>query len=114
GTNQLHGSAYEFNRNNVVQARNFFQRDPNFVNSSGKFIAPPYNRNEFGAAAGGRFSKDRTFFFVYYDALPNVRGQTGRRSVPDEALRRGDFSSNLSRNVGTDALGRAVLANMIY
>src|SRR5262249_46507045 len=114
GTNQYHGSAYEFNRNNAVQSRNFFQRDPNFVNSSGKFIAPPYNRNEFGAAVGGRIIKDRTFFFGYYDALRNVRGQTGRRSVPDAALRAGDFSSNLGRNTGTDALGRAVLANAIY
>src|SRR5262249_62243982 len=63
---------------------------------------------------GGRIFKDRTFFFGYYDGLRNVRGQTGRRSVPDAALRNGEFSTNLGRNAGTDALGRAVLANMIY
>src|SRR5918995_2237590 len=82
GTNQLHGSLYEFNRNDAVQARNFFQRDPNFVNSEGRFVAPPYNRNEFGAAVGGPIIKDRTFFFGYYDGLRNVRGQTGLRTVP--------------------------------
>ena len=114
GTNQLHGALYEFNRNDAVQARNFFQRDPNFVDSQGRFVAPPYNRNEFGAAVGGPIMKDRTFFFGYYDGLRNVRGQTGRRTVPNEALRKGDFSSNLGRTLGTDALGRPVFANMIY
>jgi hypothetical protein len=114
GTNQFHGSLYEFNRNDAVQARNFFQRDPNFVDSKGRFVAPPYNRNEFGTAVGGPVIKDRTFFFAYYDGLRNVRGQTGLRTVPDEALRKGDFSTNLGRQLGTDALGRPVFANMIY
>jgi len=114
GTNDFHGSLYEFNRNNAVQARNFFQRDPNFVNSQGKFIAPPFKRNEFGSAVGGPILKDKTFFFGYYEGVRNVRGLTGRRSVPNAALRSGDFSSSLGRNLGTDSLGRSVLANMIY
>jgi hypothetical protein len=114
GTNQFHGSLYEFNRNDVVQARNLFQRDPNFVNKEGKFIAPPYNRNEFGAAGGGPIKKDRTFFFGYYEGLRNVRGQTGLRTVPNAAVRAGDFSSNLGRQLGTDALGRSVFANQIF
>jgi hypothetical protein len=74
GTNRLHGSLYEFNRNNAVQARNFFQRDPNFVNSQGKFVAPPFNRNEFGGAAGGPILKDKTFYFGYYEGRPQRSG----------------------------------------
>jgi len=114
GTNQFHGALYDFNRNDVVQARNLFQRDPSFVNKEGKFIAPPFNRNEFGAAGGGPIKRDKTFFFVSYEGLRNVRGQTGLRTVPDAALRAGDFSSNLGRQLGTDALGRPVFANQIF
>src|SRR5262249_328620 len=98
----------------IVQARNLFQRDPSFVNKEGKFIAPPYNRNEFGASGGGPIRKDRTFFFGYYEGLRNVRGQTGLRTVPDAALRAGDFSSHLGRQLGQDALGRPVFANQIF
>ena len=114
GTNDVHGTLYEFNRNDAVQARNFFQRDPAFVDTRGRFIAPPFNRNEFGAAAGGPIIKDKTFYFGYYDGFRNVRGATGRRTVPDAAVRAGNFSSNLGRGLGTDAMGRSSLANMIY
>ena len=53
GTNDLHGSIYEFHRNDAFQARNYFDRNPNFVNKKGEFVAPPLIRNEFGAAVGG-------------------------------------------------------------
>ena len=114
GTNDYHGSLYEFNRNDAVQARNLFQRDPNFRNSEGKFIAPPFNQNQFGGTMGGRIVRDRTFFFVDYEGFRLVRGQTGLRSVPDEALRRGDFAAILGGSLGTDGLGRPVRANQLY
>jgi hypothetical protein len=114
GSNQFHGTAYAFNRNDAVQARNFFQRDPNFRNSNGDFIAPPFNQNQFGATTGGRIIRDRTFFFADYEGYRQVRGQTSIGTVPNDALKRGDFSSNLAASAGTDALGRAVLANQIY
>jgi hypothetical protein len=114
GTNALHGSMWEFLRNNAVQARNLFQRDPNFVDSQGRFIAPPFKQNQFGAAAGGPVIKDRTFFFGYYEGFRNVRGTTGLRSVPNAAIRSGNFGPNLGAQVGTDALGRAVFANQIF
>ena len=45
GTNQLHGTLFEFNRNNAVQARNLFDRNPAFRDSNGRFLAPPFNQN---------------------------------------------------------------------
>ena len=48
GTNQLHGTLFEFNRNNAVQARNLFDRNPAFRTSDGRFKAPPFNQNQFG------------------------------------------------------------------
>lgn len=114
GTNKLSGSLWEFHRNDAVQARNLFQRDPNFVNSKGDFIAPPFIQNQFGVAVGGPIIKDRTFFFGYYEGYRNVRGTTGLRSVPDAAMRSGNFASQLGAQVGTDALGRAVFANQIF
>ncbi len=114
GTNDLHGSLYEFLRNDAVQARNLFQRDPNFRNSQGKFIAPPFNQNQFGGALGGPVVRGTTFFYLDYEGFRQVRGQTGLRTVPDEALRRGDFAPNLRQQIGVDALGRSVLANQLF
>ena len=59
GTNQLHGSAFEFLRNDALDARNFFNRDP----------APKsaFRNNQFGASLGGPIIKDRTFFFGAYE-----------------------------------------------
>ncbi len=59
GTNQIHGSAYEFNRNKAYAARNFFSP-----------VTPPYNRNEYGFALGGPIQcHDKTFIFGGYEAL---------------------------------------------
>lgn len=114
GTNEIHGSVYEFHRNDVFQARNYFDRNPNFVNKKGEFVAPPLIRNEFGAAGGGPIFKNRTFIFGDYQGFRQVRGNVGRRTVPDAAFRSGDFSAILGAVIGTDSLGRQVRANQIY
>src|SRR5579863_9512521 len=57
GSNQWHGSAFEFLRNNALDAANFF--DPG--------SPPPFQRNQFGASDGGPIRKDKTFFFVNYE-----------------------------------------------
>jgi hypothetical protein len=89
GTNQFHGSAYEFLRNDVFDARNFFD-------STG--IIPPLRQNTFGATAGGRVIRDKTFFFLSYDGLRVRRGTTLRGIIPPAAFLNGDFSS-LSRQL---------------
>lgn len=114
GTNEFHGALYEFHRNDAFQARNLFQRNPFFVTKSGRFKAPPFRRNEFGFAVGGPVTRDKTFFFADYQGRREVRGGVGQRTVPDAAFRSGDFSAILGQQLGTDALGRPVLANQLY
>jgi hypothetical protein len=77
GTNSLHGSAYEFHRNSVFDARNFF--DP-----GGK---PPFKRNQFGGTLGGRIIKDRTFLFGNYEGLRQDLGASKIFTIPTAAAR---------------------------
>jgi hypothetical protein len=97
GTNVFHGALYEFNRNDALQARNLFDLNPNFVDSNGRFKPPPLNRNEFGGVLGGPILRNRTLFFADYQGTRQVRGSVGRRTVPDTALRSGDFSAVLGQ-----------------
>ena len=114
GSNELHGDAYEFNRNDALQARNFFDRNPNFVDKKGHFRPPPLNRNEFGGILGGPLVRNRTFFFGDYQGTRQVRGSVGRRTVPDTTFMAGDLSAILGPQIGTDLLGRPVFRNQIY
>jgi hypothetical protein len=121
GTNNLHGTLFEFNRNNAVQARNLFDRNPSFVTSDGRFKAPPFNQNQFGVTLGGPVEvpryyngKDRTFFFVNYEGFRLRRGNTTLTSVPTPAMKAGDYSSFLGPGVGTDATGQPIVRNAIY
>ena len=84
GTNQFHGSLFEFVRNNVFDARNFFANGPG---SAG--IVPPFRRNEFGGTFGGPIKKDKTFFFVQYAGLRQRLGEPNNAAVPTEAERTG-------------------------
>jgi hypothetical protein len=63
GTNQFHGSAYEFVRNSAFDARNFFDGP----------TLPPFHRNQYGGAIGGPIKKDKTFFFANYEKLGEVK-----------------------------------------
>ena len=85
GTNQFHGSAYEFIRNNVFDARNFF--DGNSV--------PGFTQNQFGAAIGGPLKTDKTFFFANYEGFHKNLHQTGVDLVPDTNMRNGYLPCNL-------------------
>ncbi|HYR86049.1 MAG TPA: carboxypeptidase regulatory-like domain-containing protein [Terriglobia bacterium] len=121
GTNQFHGTAYEFNRNNAFQARNLFDLNPAFQNKSGKIIAPPFNQNQFGFTVGGpvilpRYQgRNKTFFFGGYEGFRLRRGNTTLTTVPTEAQRGGDFSRNLTtQQLGTDALGRPIFRGALY
>jgi hypothetical protein len=77
GTNQFHGSLYEFLRNNDLDARNFFELGS----------AAPFRRNQFGGAVGGPIKKDKAFFFFNYEGLRQHLDQTFQALVPSVASR---------------------------
>ncbi|PYU63094.1 MAG: TonB-dependent receptor [Acidobacteria bacterium] len=77
GTNQWHGTAFEFLRNNVLDAPNFFDQGD----------APPFRRNQFGASLGGPVQKDKTFLFGNYEGFRQSLHQTSATFVPDAASR---------------------------
>src|SRR6266849_7125021 len=90
GTNQIHGSAFEFLRNQVLDARNFF-------NTTG--VRPAVKQNQFGFTIGGPVyfprlynGKDRTFFFFNYEGTRVRRAQTLNNPVPSSLMRQGNFS----------------------
>ncbi len=82
GSNSIHGDAYEFLRNDTLDARNFFDG-----------AKPPFRRNQFGAAIGGPIKKDRTFFFVNYEGLQQALTGTSIATVPSVAARAGNLST---------------------
>jgi Carboxypeptidase regulatory-like domain/TonB-dependent Receptor Plug Domain len=82
GTNQFHGSAYEFFRNSALDAANFFDN----ANSLPK---APLRRNQFGASAGGPIQKDKTFIFGDYEGVKQALGATIIDNVPSQAARNG-------------------------
>jgi outer membrane receptor protein involved in Fe transport len=88
GTNSLHGSLFEFLRNDKLNARNFFSN-----------TVPPFKRNQFGGTIGGRILRDKTFFFASYQGTRD-RSAPGAQTanVLSAAERRGDFSG-LSRAI---------------
>jgi Carboxypeptidase regulatory-like domain len=85
GTNSFHGVAFEFLRNNDLEANNYFSK------RSGSPI-PPYRQNQFGGNIGGPIRKDRTFFFVDYEGFRSALGQTEIMSIPDALQRQGIFT----------------------
>ncbi|MGH9537983.1 MAG: carboxypeptidase regulatory-like domain-containing protein [Terriglobales bacterium] len=77
GTNQLHGSVYDFLRNNALDAPNYFDQSS----------APPFQRNQFGASLGGPLQTGKTFLFGNYEGLRQHLHQTSAAFVPDAASR---------------------------
>lgn len=81
GTNQFHGDAYEFLRNDAFDARNFFA-----------LSKAPLRQNQFGFTFGGPIKKNRAFFFGDYEGTRIGRGNTFNSVVPTSAMRQGDFA----------------------
>jgi hypothetical protein len=82
GTNRFHGALWEFLRNDVFDATNYFAS-----------TTEPLKQNQFGGTFGGPIRKDKTFFFGYYEGFHNRQGETDSSTVPSLAQRNGDFSS---------------------
>jgi hypothetical protein len=85
GTNDWHGSAYEYLRNDVFDARDFFNFGP-FRDSSGRAVVPPFKQNLFGASLGGPLRKDRHFVFGNYEGFRQRLERTASATVPNGDL----------------------------
>ena len=81
GTNEFHGAAYEFVRNDAFDARNFFSAK-----------VEPLKQHQFGGTLGGPVARDRVLFFGYYEGFRNTQGLTTTATVPTAQERQGDFS----------------------
>jgi hypothetical protein len=99
GTNQLHGSLFEFHRSTNLAARNFF-------NPVGR-PKPTFIRNEFGASVGGPIKKDKTFFFASYQGRYIRQANATTTSVPNADWLAGDFSATPQVNLFDPATGNA-------
>src|SRR6266850_6728511 len=91
GTNTFHGSAYEFLRNKVLNANDFFA-------NRGGIKRPPFTQNQFGANVGGPVFRDKLFFFSSYEGFRQRKGSILTTWVPTAAERTGDFSQIGSTN----------------
>jgi hypothetical protein len=105
GTNELHGSLFEFVRNDIFDANGFFnnQLPPT---TGDKAPRQPLNRNQFGGSLGGPIIKNKTFFFVDYQGFRQTEGGSSILSVPTQLERNGDFTQTL-------APGQAIYQNAL-
>jgi len=93
GTNEFHGSAYEYLRNDKLDARSFFGH-------AGLVSKPTLKRNQFGASLGGPIVKDRTFLFFSWESLRERSATTNTGQVmPTAAERGGDFSRSKNKPI---------------
>jgi hypothetical protein len=94
GTNQLHGTAFEFLRNSALDARNYFDQG----------AIPEFQRNQFGGSLGGKLRKDKLFLFGNYEGFRQAWGLSTVTFVPDKRARQGylpDANGN-EKYVGVD------------
>jgi Carboxypeptidase regulatory-like domain/TonB dependent receptor len=101
GTNDFHGSAYEFLRNSVLDARNFFDFTASGTCSAGPCgipgsvpvvapnAIPEFRQNQFGGSLGGPLIKDKLFFFFNYEGFRNSQGETNHSLVPEPYVSNG-------------------------
>jgi hypothetical protein len=83
GSNMIHGTAFEFLRNSELDARNFFDRNPDQL---------PFQRNQFGGSLGGPIIKDRAFLFGSFEGLRQRKGVPSIFSVPSPAAKQGNLT----------------------
>jgi len=110
GTNNFHGSLYEYNRNTATSANDWFIKRAE-LSSGEKNQAPKLIRNIFGGSLGGPIKKDRAFFFVNYDGRRDRQEESVVRVVPSATLRQGIMRYQ-DVNGGVTALTAQDLTNM--
>jgi len=112
GTNNLHGSGFEFYQGDALQARNPFTQSTR-NSQTGRFL-PETKKNQFGGSLGGPIQKDRVFIFGDYQGTRSNVGGSQLLSVPTQAARNGDLSAygtNIYDPAGGDPSQRVQFAN---
>ena len=84
GTNALHGSLFEFHRDDSLDTKNYFDAEK-----------PPFDRNQFGFSLGGPIMRNKTFFFANYEGLHERLGATHLFTVPTESVRNGPVAASI-------------------
>src|SRR5882757_5786486 len=92
GTNSWHGSAYEFFRNKVLNANEYFNKKAQLENGL-KNEPPPWSQNQYGFQIGGPVIKDKTFFYTSWEQYRQRTGSPFTTTVPAAGMLTGDFSS---------------------
>jgi hypothetical protein len=102
GSNDLHGSLYEFVRNDAFDAKNYFSEQ-----------VEPLKQHQYGVTAGGPLRANRAFFFGYFEGFRNDQGITTTATVPTAAERNGDFSAMGTPLINFAAGGVPIQGNQI-
>jgi hypothetical protein len=102
GTNQIHGSVFEFIRNNAFDARNWFDQGP----------APAFHQNQFGGSVGGPIKTNKIFFFANYEGFRQIQPATVYSKVPTPQEIQGDFSAN-PKQLYSPSTGLPYIGNQI-
>ena len=115
GTNAWHGSAYEYLRNKVLNANEYFLKNFELSNSEAN-SRPPWVQNQYGFQVGGPIFKDKTFFYTSWEQYRQRTGSPNTTTVPAAGMLNGDFSSVCTAAGGTfNASGIcSVAAGTIY
>ncbi len=106
GTNQLHGTVFEFLRNSALDAKNYFDHPVNATTGEPERI-PPFKRNQFGGALGGPIRRDKTFIFGNYEGFRQRLGVSDVALVPDANARIGLLPCNVINPTGAGCAGNS-------
>jgi hypothetical protein len=99
GTNSLHGDAFDFLRNTVLDAKNYYALPTD--------ATPVFRQNQFGGTVGGAIKKDKTFFFLDYQGTRQTQAPTVNTQVPSAA----DFGGNFAAEAADDAFSTSQMLN---
>jgi len=105
GTNQLHGSAWEFLRNTDLNAIGFFQPTGG--------VKPNFNQNQFGAAAGGPIKKDKLFLFADYEGLRRSQSQLTFATLPSMDQRKGILGTAVTNPLTGETYANGVIPQSV-
>jgi hypothetical protein len=101
GTNQFHGTAWEFNRNTALNATGFFKP------SSGQ--KPTLSRNQYGGVLGGPLVRDKAFFFVNYEGFRQISKTLTFASIPTMAQRNGELGTSVRNPITGETFANGVV-----